>query len=735
MSIIEPQPCAPSGGSGTFTGVHNDIAGRSAASAHPQSSITGLVADLAAMQLLLDALDSAVVLKGTWNASVGTFPGSGTAQAGYSYIVSVAGTVGGIAFSVGDRVIAIVDNASTTVYANNWFKADYTDQVISVVGQTGVVTNAQILTALLTVDGAGSGLDADLLDGLSSASFQAADADLTALAAANNSTVLAATTASFLAADETKLDGIEAGATADQTAAEILAKVLTVDGAGSGLDADTLDGLSSAAFQTADSDLTALAAANNSTVLAAVTAAFLSADRTKLDGVEAGATNDQTAAEILAKILTVDGAGSGLDADLLDGTSSAGFQPTDPDLTAIAALVSAADKLPYATGVNTWALTDLTAAGRALLDDANAAAQLTTLGVSQVSPGRRWTPDFTTTPGTMYGDVTLSGGISGGDTLTGGTAASDSLTLASTVNATRGVINFRDRTYLITEDKIYSAQTIPIALIDITSSRTLTMSSATGSANGIRAISFAPIIVQSAASGTSTHYIFEDASTIKTDTTNRTFSAIASFRSTRTITADTGTFTVTSVFGVSLSPSFGVVSAGTLTVTAYSGYSSAATIGASTTITALSHFQAVDITNTGTVTTQTAVLIPILAGATTNIGLSNNSTTVYPPGTTTITAVTDAIRIDRTHVRLNNTSGSSKTLTSAPTLADGQSGQWIVITNTSAQNVVLQDQGTLASSNLRLGATTRTLGQNDSIILKYDGTTGDWLELQFSNVL
>jgi hypothetical protein len=39
---------------------------------------------------------------------------------------------------------------------------------------------------------------------------QAADADLTALAAAGNSAVLAATTASFLTADETKLDGIEA---------------------------------------------------------------------------------------------------------------------------------------------------------------------------------------------------------------------------------------------------------------------------------------------------------------------------------------------------------------------------------------------------------------------------------------------------------------------------------------------------------------------------------------------
>jgi len=46
-----------------------------------------------------------------------------------------------------------------------------------------------------------------------------------------------------VASDGSKLDGIESGATADQSASEILTAIKTVDGSGSGLDADTLDGM------------------------------------------------------------------------------------------------------------------------------------------------------------------------------------------------------------------------------------------------------------------------------------------------------------------------------------------------------------------------------------------------------------------------------------------------------------------------------------------------------------
>ena len=102
-------------------------------------SVTQAV-DLDAIETRVNALDAAVVLMGTFDASGGAFPGGGTAQAGESWIASVGGTIDGIEINVSDRLIAITDNASTGTYSGNWHLADYSDSVQSVAGKTGAVT-------------------------------------------------------------------------------------------------------------------------------------------------------------------------------------------------------------------------------------------------------------------------------------------------------------------------------------------------------------------------------------------------------------------------------------------------------------------------------------------------------------------------------------------------------------------------------------------------------------------
>lgn len=60
-------------------------------------------------------------------------------------------------------------------------------------------------------------------------------------------------------------------------------------------------------------------------------------------------------------------------------------QAYDPGLQSIAGLTTAANKMLYTTSSDVYAVADLTAAGRALLDDADATAQRTTLGLGSIA--------------------------------------------------------------------------------------------------------------------------------------------------------------------------------------------------------------------------------------------------------------------------------------------------------------------------------------------------------------
>jgi hypothetical protein len=173
----------------------------------------------------------------------------------------------------------------------------------------------------------------------------------------------------FLSAQSGNAGGMTWAEVAQPSASDTLTTIKTVDGTGSGLDADLLDG-QQGSYYTGYADtavanivdsapgtldtLNELAAALGDDANYATTTATaigtklakaggqmtgnitmagsqtvdgrdLSVDGTKLDSIETSATADQTAAQLLTAIKTVDGSGSGLDADLLDGNQASAF--------------------------------------------------------------------------------------------------------------------------------------------------------------------------------------------------------------------------------------------------------------------------------------------------------------------------------------------------------------------------------------------------------------------------
>ena len=142
--------------------------------------------------------------------------------------------------------------------------ADYTLLLAELVQAVQKITSAapdmtaqEILDALAGNAGAGSGLDADLLDG-----HEAADFALTG------------------------------DVPPAETGSSILTKLKTVDGPGSGLDADLLDGIQGGEY---------------------------------LPRAEAYQNFYSAPSQVLTDLKGIDGAGSGLDADLLDGQQASDF--------------------------------------------------------------------------------------------------------------------------------------------------------------------------------------------------------------------------------------------------------------------------------------------------------------------------------------------------------------------------------------------------------------------------
>jgi hypothetical protein len=113
--------------------------------------------------------------------------------------------------------------------------------------------------------------------------------------------------------------------------------------------------------------------------------------------------------------------------------------------------------------------------------------------------------------------------------------------------------------------------------------------------------------------------------------------------------------------------------------------------------------------------------------------VTHTTTTVYTSASIQTLAAGSPVVASATKVIVAG-SGGPITTTAAPSIADGADGQMLYVVGTNDTNTLeLQDEGTLASSNLALGSTSRVLGLGDVLVLMYDNTAASWIEVSFTN--
>ena len=185
---------------------------------------------------------------------------------------------------------------------------------------------------------------------------------------------------------------------ATYTPADILTKIKTVDGAGSGLDADLLDGMTSNWELPTTGDKSSIVARDSSgnSVLNALNLTGL------LTGTSATFANSVTVGSITINSGSIPVVNGGTGATTAQNARTnlglaigSDVQAYDAQLNALAAVTVAADQIMYFTSSTAAAATTLSAYGRTLIDDADAVTARATLGVRIGTDVQAFDPDLT----------------------------------------------------------------------------------------------------------------------------------------------------------------------------------------------------------------------------------------------------------------------------------------------------------------------------------------------------
>lgn len=214
-------------------------------------------------------------------------------------------------------------------------------------------------------------------------------------------------------------------------------------------------------------------------------------------------------------------------------------QAYDAELAALAGLTSAANKLPYFTGAGTAATTDLSSFGRSLIDDADASAARTTLGVAigtdvqaydaQLADIAGLTPtdnNFIVGNGTNF--VTESGSTARTSLGLGSIATQDASNVSITGGSVSGI------TDLAVADGGTGASTAANARINLLPSYTGNGSKVLALNSGATDVEWTAVTTSAAGSNTQLQYnnsgSFAGASGLVTDGTNLTLNGQADLR-------------------------------------------------------------------------------------------------------------------------------------------------------------------------------------------------------------
>ena len=311
------------------------------------------------------------------------------------YIIQGDGTLYGKAWITGDHLV-VNDDMGGSVSNGKIDKIDNTDLVTSVNALTGpVVLNGTNVDGDHTPSNystdAGSDKIEKHLEGIDNKFGTLGTASVKDTGVANGNVIVADATG-LPEIDGSQLTNITA---TDATKLAIANNLGDLDNAGTarsnlglviGTDvapvaSPSFTGLPTAPTQSAGDDSTKIA--TTAYVEAAVTAG---GGATDLNGLSDVTITSAASGNLLQHN------GSGQFINVAKSTINVGtfnddntYQPKDAGLTSISGLTTAADKMIYTSGSDTYAVTGLTSAGRALLDDANATAQRTTLGLGSAA--------------------------------------------------------------------------------------------------------------------------------------------------------------------------------------------------------------------------------------------------------------------------------------------------------------------------------------------------------------